>query len=57
MRNGRKKWKKLKSGEKVFSNDEVKSCNGSRKERKVFQIAVKQIYNYIAEKFSETQKL
>lgn len=35
----------------MFSSDEVKLCNDSRKERKVFQTAVKQIYRHIEEKF------
>lgn len=35
----------------MFSSDEVKLCNDSRKERKVFQTAVKQIYRHTEEKF------
>lgn len=35
----------------VISSEEAKSCNDGRKERKVFQIAVKGIHSSAAQKF------
>lgn len=40
------------SGENVFLSDEVKLCNSSIEEITLFRIAMRQICNYLADKFA-----